>query len=220
MKSLLLLLVTLVCFPATSGILINGTRIVYSEASKAGSISIENPEATRAYLIQSWVDRGDNSHTRDFIITPPLIRMDAGDKTELKIVRVAELPKDRESLFWLNVRAIPSTKKSNTNSLQIAVKSRMKLFYRPLGMPTSAIESYKKLVAHYSNGSIVVKNPTPFHVVFYSFAVDGRDIKSADVIKPFSAVNFDINKSTSPKTVSWRLIDDFGSVTGLQKQNL
>lgn len=220
MKNLLLLILFSLCFPASGGVLINGTRIIYSEASRSGSISIENPEASRAYLIQSWVDRGDSGKTKDFIITPPLLRMDAGDKTELKIVRVGELPKDRESLFWLNIRAIPSAKKSHTNNLQIAVKSRMKLFYRPLGMPESPTESVKKLEAHYSNGSIVVKNPTPFHVVFYSFAVDGKEIKTADMIKPFASVNYALNGRSAPKTVTWQLIDDFGSVTGIEKHNL
>lgn len=220
MKKLLLLLFFSVCLPTSAGVLINGTRIIYSEANRSGSISIENPEASRAYLIQSWVDRGDNGKTKDFIITPPLLRMDAGDKTELKIVRVAELPKDRESLFWLNVRAIPSAKKTHTNNLQIAVKSRMKLFYRPLGLPESPTESVKKLEVHYSNGSVVVKNPTPFHVVFYSFSVDGKEIKAADTIKPFAAVNYPVNSSSAPKAVAWQLIDDFGSVTGIEKHNL
>ncbi|BDH44716.1 fimbrial chaperone protein [Salmonella enterica subsp. enterica serovar Choleraesuis] len=203
------------------GVLINGTRVIYSEADKSGRISIENPEKSRAYLIQSWVDDGNsNHHQKTFIITPPLLRMDAGDKTELKIIRVANLPEDRESLLWLNVRAIPSVTKGNSNSLQIAVKSRMKLFYRPLGIPESPVESYKKLAVSYKNGGLEVNNPTPFHIVFYSFAVDGKEIKEADVVNPFSTIKYALKNNSHPKNVSWRLIDDFGTVTDGERQKL
>lgn len=46
------------------------------------------------------------------------------------------LPADRESLFWMNVKAIPSLdeKLANENTLQIAIQSRIKLFYRPSGL--------------------------------------------------------------------------------------
>ncbi|MBN6044529.1 molecular chaperone [Citrobacter sp. ku-bf4] len=219
MKKLLIIFIVF-SFPSSAGVLINGTRIIYAESNKSGSISIENPEASRAYLIQSWVDGGDKKNTRQFIITPPLLRMDAGDRTELKIIRVAELPSDRESLFWLNIRAIPSAKKGHDNSLQIAVKSRMKLFYRPLALAKSPAESDKKLVARYNSGHVDVTNPTPFHLVFYSFVVDDNEIKEADVVKPFSTVSYPLRGNRSPKTVSWRLIDDFGTVTHIQKQML
>ncbi len=40
------------------------------------------------------------------------------------------LPQDRESLFYLNVREIPP-KPDKPNVLQLAMQSRIKLFYRP-----------------------------------------------------------------------------------------
>lgn len=40
------------------------------------------------------------------------------------------LPKDRESLFLFNILEIPSINSDNENHLQIAVKSKLKLFYR------------------------------------------------------------------------------------------
>jgi fimbrial chaperone protein len=44
-----------------------------------------------------------------------------------------QLPQDRESLFWMNVKAIPSMDKSklSDNTLQLAIISRIKLYYRP-----------------------------------------------------------------------------------------
>ncbi|WP_219558676.1 fimbria/pilus periplasmic chaperone, partial [Klebsiella michiganensis] len=42
-------------------------------------------------------------------------------------------PQDRETLFWMNVKAIPSMDKSklSDNTLQLAIISRIKLYYRP-----------------------------------------------------------------------------------------
>ena len=44
-----------------------------------------------------------------------------------------QLPGDRESLFWVNVKAIPAMEKDqkNENTLQLAIISRIKMFYRP-----------------------------------------------------------------------------------------
>lgn len=40
------------------------------------------------------------------------------------------LPQDRESLFYFNLREIPP-KSSKPNTLQLALQTRIKLFYRP-----------------------------------------------------------------------------------------
>ncbi len=61
----------------------------------------------------------------------------AGVKKEntLRIIDATnnQLPQDRESLFWMNVKAIPSMDKSklSDNTLQLAIISRIKLYYRP-----------------------------------------------------------------------------------------
>uniref|UniRef100_UPI00203C9232 fimbrial biogenesis chaperone n=1 Tax=Enterobacter hormaechei TaxID=158836 RepID=UPI00203C9232 len=62
----------------------------------------------------------------------PLFRMDAGKTNALRIIyNGAPLPQDRESLFWINVKTIPSSSREDINKLQIAVNTRIKLFYRP-----------------------------------------------------------------------------------------
>lgn len=66
-----------------------------------------------------------------FIITPPLFRLDPGKNNILRIVNTTPgLPQDRESVYWVNVKAIPSKSddSENKNVLQIAVRTRIKLF--------------------------------------------------------------------------------------------
>ncbi len=62
----------------------------------------------------------------------------AGKNLE-RIVMTGSLPQGQESLFWLNIKAIPSASKQ-MNSLQIAVKTRIKLIYRPESLRASTPE--------------------------------------------------------------------------------
>lgn len=64
-------------------------------------------------------------------MTPPLFVSEAKSENTLRIIYAgAPLPKDRESLFWMNVKAIPSVNKNSLegkNVLQLAILSRIKL---------------------------------------------------------------------------------------------
>lgn len=94
---------------------------------------MRNPDNI-AYLIQSRVDMPEGVSGRaPFVITPPLFRLDAKQNNILRVVRAGgALPGDKESLFWLNVKAIPSAEKKE-NTLQIAIKTRIKLIFSPHG---------------------------------------------------------------------------------------
>jgi chaperone protein EcpD len=47
------------------------------------------------------------------------------------------VPQDRESVFWLNVLEIPPKPVGKANHIQLTVRSRLKLFYRPAGLAGS-----------------------------------------------------------------------------------
>ncbi|HGJ5876727.1 MAG TPA: fimbria/pilus periplasmic chaperone [Arsenophonus sp.] len=47
-------------------------------------------------------------------------------------------------MYWLNIRSIPALKKNEENYLNIILKSRLKLFYRPKEIITEVNEIYKK----------------------------------------------------------------------------
>ena len=106
----------------SAGVIIGGTRIIFDGTKKEASIGITNPDNV-PYLIQSWIDvQDEQSGKAPFIITPPLYRLDGGQKNLERIVMTGSLPQGQESLFWLNIKAIPSASKQ-MNSLQIAVKT-------------------------------------------------------------------------------------------------
>lgn len=73
-------ILTLMQASAIAGVIIGGTRIIFDGAKKEASISVNNPDPT-PYLIQSWIDERDGGAGKTpFIITPPLYRLDSGQK--------------------------------------------------------------------------------------------------------------------------------------------
>ncbi len=154
-------LLPLALMTANAGVIIGGTRVIFEGAKKEATINITNPDNT-PYLIQSWIDMQDGvSGKTPFIITPPLYRLDGGQKNLERIVMTGSLPQEQESLFWLNIKAIPSASQQ-MNALQIAVKTRIKLIYRPDGLRASTPEEQAtKLTWQQSGNAIQVNNPTP-----------------------------------------------------------
>ena len=105
--------------------------------------------------MQSWIDTGDmnsqpNSAKAPFIILPPVARVDGGQSQALRIMYSgAPLAADRESLYWLNVLDIPPelSGTEGKNYLQFAVRSRLKLFFRPKGLKGDQISLFAKMGA-------------------------------------------------------------------------
>lgn len=210
---------------AQAGIVIGGTRIIYDGDKKETSASIRNPERSGVYLVQSWVDSGAQGGKVPFIVTPPLFRINPGEENMLRIVRIVRtggnLPQDRESVFWLNVKSIPATEDSapHNNVLQVVVKSRIKLFYRPAGLEGHPETAYHKLSVARSGNRLTVSNPTPYYVTFFTLRVDGQEIKDADMVPPKGSVSFTL-ASVAASTVTWQAISDYGGVSQPESRKL
>lgn len=140
---LLLLLVAAGLTPVAQagGIALGATRVIYPQGSKQTSLPIINSSDSNVFLIQSWVANADGSRSTDFIVTPPLFVIQPKKENILRIMYVGpSLPTDRESVFYLNSKAIPSVDKNKltSNSLQIATQSVIKLFIRPKDLAEGA----------------------------------------------------------------------------------
>lgn len=99
--------------------------------------SVTNQDKNTPYLVESWRENfNSDNHTRvPFIVTPPLFRLDAGKENLLRINYLGmPLPKDRESVFWLNVKSVSAAPRDKSNQLQANIKSTFKLFYQPKGL--------------------------------------------------------------------------------------
>ncbi|AWH87597.1 fimbrial assembly chaperone [Limnobaculum parvum] len=213
-KPILFSLFITTAFQANASVVIGGTRVIFDGSKKETSVSLENKDSV-TNLVQSWITPADaDTPSKDaIIITPPLFRLDAGDKNVLRIVRSGvPMPEDRESMYWLNVKGIPSTtKNSSSNTLQIAVNSRVKLIYRPVNLKDAEPESLTQQLAWGKSGnSITVNNPTPYYMNFAQIKVNGKEVPNVTYVAPRSQAVFPLHQNSGSGKVSWRILNDYG----------
>lgn len=101
----------------------------------------------------------------------PIQRIEAGASSQVRIVKQAatrQLPKDRESLFYFNLREVPpkSTSASEERSvMQVAMQSRIKLFWRPEAIRKKSGELTEMRMEITANAKgLTVHNPTPYYI--------------------------------------------------------
>ncbi|HBC7422478.1 TPA: molecular chaperone [Serratia marcescens] len=214
---------------AMAGVRLNQNRIVYMQGTKAESIAAIN-SGDRAYLVQSGVSTSpDGQGEAPFWVTPPILRLNGQSQSLMQIMAKPEtsaLPVDRESVFYFYTNMIPSTTKpavaaGDTAVMKIGVKMVLKLFYRPKGLPIPANKTVDMLKFTRRGNDIVVKNPTPYYASFASLSFDNKSVdlnSNPSMVAPFGELVFHGNKM--PHTISWVLMDDYGSTTGEQHQAL
>ncbi|WP_313667345.1 molecular chaperone [Atlantibacter sp.] len=210
MKVLVLLLLT-VMSDSYAGIVIGGTRLIFHGDKKEASLSVNNPDSV-PYLIQSWIESESGGSAKSaFLLTPPLFRLDQGQKNLLRIENISPQSQVKETLYWLNVKAIPSTTKQQ-NALKIAIKNRIKMIYRPEGLNSQSPEDLAdKLRWQRSGGNLTVNNPTPFYMNFMYVRINGQPVPTVTYVAPHSTASFALPAKSSGSQMSWALITDYGA---------
>jgi P pilus assembly chaperone PapD len=169
-----------------------------------------------------------------FLITPPLFRMEPNHDQSLRILFTHSdqpLPTDRESVFWLNVLEVPPKPSGpqfqDKNYLQLAIRSRLKLFYRPAGLPGDPAKAAGALTfkATEAAGSaaLVVHNPTPFYVTLGRISIDvgGSSHKvETGMVAPLSDLHLaiaDLKQAPGAgSAIQYDSINDYGADVSLK----
>ncbi|EBS0228747.1 fimbrial assembly protein, partial [Salmonella enterica subsp. enterica serovar Schwarzengrund] len=96
------------CCVADAAVNVDRTRIVMGEEDKSLAITLTNQSNVQPYLAQSWIDDASGKRSESYLLAlPPLQRIDAGKKTQVRIMALpstGSLAKDRETLFYFNIR--------------------------------------------------------------------------------------------------------------------
>lgn len=210
---------------AISAVSLNMTRVVFNRGSTAEVVEVNNSTHDGNYLIQSWVSPLDGEDTtltnQEFIITPPLFKLNDGEKNKIKIMLINQdaLPKDRESSFWLNVKSIPSLTEKQVeekNKLLISVNTKVKIFVRPTSLsPPGSDVIYHGISWKMNSDNIDIHNNTSYYITLKNIKFDGVALKNVitqNMIKPFSEISAKANPGTrSGSHITWGYINDFGS---------
>ncbi|WP_114239290.1 molecular chaperone [Dyella sp. C9] len=222
----------LLAFSTHASVVMTNTRVIYDGALREKAIQLTNQD-DHPNLVQLWVDKG-NAHstveTADapFVVTPQIFRMEAHAGQMVRLEFTGEdLPHDRESVFYLNFNQIPAIKSrdQNVNKLVLMFGNRLKLFYRPKGLPGSPDELLQRLsFTRKSNSAsehVQVDNPTPYHAVIRRASLEGGDkpcvLAAAVMIPPLSTAQWrvpaDCMRRTDPVRLKLVLVNDFGGDT-------
>lgn len=214
---------------AFAGMTISGTRIIFPGAEREYSVRTTNRGNTPA-LVQVWVDDGSinsniNSVKVPFTATPPVFRVEPGKGQSVRLIyNGMTLPQDRESVFWFNLLEIPPVDQASkkTDHLELAFRTRIKIFYRPATLKATSSQSLQllrwQLINQGSGKAIRVENPTPYYFSFESASVKNGNLAyplNIDMVAPFSNREFVLaQKKPFPATVSgvdYRLLNDYGA---------
>lgn len=235
LKACLALMALIACLSqAAAHVVVNGTRVIYPAQKKEVTVQIQNVSSTSS-LVQAWLDSGDEKSSPDvsevpFILSPPLFRLDEGQGQTIRLLYTQEpLPTDRESLFWLNVLDIPprtpTMSQLPNNKLEFAFRHRLKIFFRPTGLPGDALSAPSKVtwsLVHPNDGKWALKatNLTPFHINFNDVNMvigNTHFATESEMVPPFSSRTFVVPKlsvvSAKEPRIEYEFINDYGGAT-------
>jgi len=205
---------------AVGGVSLGATRVVYPMEAKQVSLSVINHSKKDRYLINSWVENKNEEKVKTFLVTPPLFVAEATTENTLRIVNLnSNLPQDRESVFWLNVKSIPSVDKeilAEKNILQLAVLSRIKLFVRPEKLSIAPENALEKIKFIKSADGVEVDNQSPYYISFVNLTLNDNKLDSV-MAAPFEKTK--VSKTTGNK-LSYQTVNDYGGVTPKVEVNL
>ncbi|MFQ2254893.1 fimbria/pilus periplasmic chaperone [Aeromonas hydrophila] len=157
-----------------AAIALDRTRVVFPGNERSVSLNVRNENAELPYLAQGWLEdeKGVKLEGQSaFTVLPPVQRVEPKGQTQVKIQAMpaaSQLPQDRESLFYFNMREIPP-QSDKPNVLQIALQTRIKMFYRPAALAEAAAQQQaapyqEQLTLTRQGDSYKVNNPTPYFV--------------------------------------------------------
>ncbi len=226
MKRVFVLIVALLGLPllniAFGQLTLDRTRVIFDrEQSNSQSIVVENTNKNDPYLAQSWIeDERGNKIESPLVALPILQRINPGQEKQVKISLVGQntLPEDRESLLFFNVLGVPP-KAEAENQVSIVIQSKIKLFYRPKGLPKYPLNKswIEEMGVENHGSSLMLTNPTAYHIIIFSLSRDNNQsvIEKDIILKPFSSETVHLKLGSTP-TIN--VIDDYGAVKTLHYQ--
>lgn len=213
---------------AQAEIVIDRTRLVYAATARGVTLNLRN-EADSPRLVQVWIDEGDPLVTPElsdvpFTVTPPILRMEAGKAHALRVI-YHPVPRPamvdpQEGVYWLNVLGIRPTDAAS-HQLQLAFRTRIKLFLRPTALPGRVEDAVAALQWQLADDRPVlrVRNASAFHVTLSSVVLSLEGVEYRHENPPMLAPRSTVELMMTGWVIPWRgtptlrftTLDDYGA---------
>ena len=207
---------------ALADIVISGTRVLYPQSAKDVTVNMEN-RGNKPLLVQTWLDDGrDTTNPQElklpFIVTPPVSRVDPAKGQTVRITWLGQaMPQDKETMYWFNVLEVPPKAKGaeSENVLQLAFRTRIKMFFRPDGLKGDPSVAAGKLKWSQQNATLVARNDSPYYVSIAKIdaTVNGKKVLvEPHYVEPFASQTYTIKEAASARIskLTYAAINDFG----------
>ncbi|KGL58120.1 fimbria/pilus periplasmic chaperone [Pantoea ananatis] len=193
------------------------TRVIYHEKSSSEALSLTN-EKSYPVLIQAVVQPGHANGPVNFIVTPPVARLEAGQQLNLRILQTRKIVDEtREQLAWVCVKSLPpdDERKATGSKHDVGIHLNMlvnvceKLIYRPDSLKGNLQDAAGALIWYHDAGRLAVKNPTPFYLSISEILVNKKNIGVGAMVPPFGQFILP-GKNSARGSVDWKVIADYG----------
>ncbi|MBM7344577.1 molecular chaperone [Pantoea coffeiphila] len=224
-----LLATVLIPFVSHANVIISATREIYPSDSKEISVQLLN-NGSEPSLVQAWIDDGDPNSTPEtanvpFLLMPPVVKVSGHSGQQLKVKYIGgNQAKDRESVFYLNVLDIPPEPENlrGRSVMQLAIKSRIKFFFRPTGLKIPVSDMVKKISIYNKGDQLNIDNTTPYYLTLSAItpASSKKNLLSEGLmISPFSQKSIAINIALrAGDRISVVYINDYGANISTEKE--
>lgn len=207
---------------AEGGISLGATRVIYPAEAKQTSLAVNNSDNKSRFLINSWVEDEQGQKIKTFAVTPPLFVSEPNSENTLRIIYVGPpLPGDRESLFWLNVKAIPSVEKESLagkNVLHLAILSRIKLFVRPSTLADLVQEAPEALSFALEGNTLKITNASSYYLSLVNMHINQRKVNNV-MVAPKKSTQVALSPDARGD-LTFQTVNDYGAVTPVRTVSL
>lgn len=210
-----------------AGIVLDRTRLIYNAKDAESSFIVTNKDINEV-MIQSWIESDSiSSDNIPFIVTPSLVRIDGEKQQKLRLFYKGDgLPDDRESVLWMIIQEIPQKSKLE-NSILLAVRQRIKMFYRPNKLNGSQSIAAKRLEFKLENNKgniyLIINNKSEYHITIaqskiYLSKGNGNNVVTVEngMINPFEVRRIKLEKTFNETKenidIEFDSINDFGGL--------
>lgn len=146
---------------AFAALALNATRYIY-KGDEQFITATANNQSKQDYGAQIWLDNIVEKDTRPtFIATPSFFKISGKGRQVFRIMKVSDhMPKDKESIYWLNLQEIPPKLKGS--GISMAIRTRVKMIYRPENLIKGREDAEQNLTVKHLPGEQWLENTTPY----------------------------------------------------------